>query len=135
MRVSEEWFKEKFGTLPERGKVFRPERAPKKHKYGAKATGEYASKKEAKRAQDLKAMQKAGMILKLREQVKYELIPSQRGSDGKVVERAVSYTADFVYEDRDGNTIVEDAKGVRTQQYIIRRKLMLWIHGIKVVEV
>ncbi|HBN16161.1 MAG TPA: hypothetical protein DD407_14070, partial [Pseudohongiella sp.] len=73
MRVSEEWFKEKFGTLPERGKVFRPERAPKKHKYGAKATGEYASKKEAKRAQDLKAMQKAGMILKLREQVKYEL--------------------------------------------------------------
>jgi len=80
-------------------------------------------------------MQRAGLISDLREQVKYVLIPSQRGPDGKVIERQVTYTADFVYQDKDGNQIVEDAKGFRTQQYILRRKLLLWVHGIRVVEV
>ena len=42
--------------------------------------------------------------------------------------------ADFVYV-RDGQTVVEDAKGVRTKDYIIKRKLMLWLHGIRVQEV
>lgn len=80
-------------------------------------------------------MQRAGLISNLQEQVKYTLIPSQRGSDGKVIERPVTYTADFVYQDADGNQIVEDSKGFRTQQYIVRRKLMLWVHGIRVIEV
>ena len=61
--------------------------------------------------------------------MKYELIPKQEG------ERAVTYTADFVYLDRDGRQVVEDSKGMRTQQYVIRRKLMLWVHGIRVKEV
>jgi hypothetical protein len=133
MRVSEEWFKDKFGTLPERGKVFkRPEKA---HKYGAQKSGKHASKKEARRSEQLQQMQRAGLISDLREQVKYVLIPSQRGPDGKVIERQVTYTADFVYQDKDGNQIVEDSKGFRTQQYIVRRKLMLWVHGIRVIEV
>lgn len=78
-------------------------------------------------------MQMDGQIRNLREQVKFTLIPSQR-VDGKVVERAVTYTADFVYDDKTGKTIVEDSKGFRTQQYIIRRKLMLFLHGIRVLE-
>ncbi len=135
MRVSEEWFKEKFGTLPERGKVFRPERAPKKNKYGSEKSGGYDSKREHRRANDLKCMQKAGLISKLREQVVYDLIPAQRDTSGKLLERKVYYKADFVYVDKDGNEIVEDTKGKRTAEYIIKRKLMLWIHGIKVVEV
>ena len=53
---------------------------------------------------------------------------------GKVIEKPVSYTADFVYKE-NGETVVEDAKGVRTDKYIIKRKLMLWVHGIRVREV
>ena len=134
MRVSEEWWKNKFGNLPERGKVFTPPTV-KASKYKAQTTGKHASKKEARRSEQLQQMQRAGLISNLQEQVKYVLIPSQRGSDGKVIERPVTYTADFVYQDADGSQVVEDAKGFRTQQYILRRKLMLWIHGIRVAEI
>lgn len=82
---------------------------------------------------ELKLMQRAGVISDLRMQVSFELIPSQR-VDGKVVERAVNYIADFVYQ-QDGQTVVEDTKGFRTKDYILKRKLMLWRHGIRVREV
>jgi hypothetical protein len=98
-------------------------------KYGAKRTGAHASKREAMRAYELRLLQQVNQISKLREQVKYELIPKQAG------ERAVTYTADFVYRDLEGNLVVEDSKGYRTQQYVIRRKLMLWVHGIRIREV
>lgn len=133
MRVSEEWWKSKFGNLPERGKLFTPP-AVKKNKYGAQKTGVHASKKEHRRSVALQQMQRIGLIQNLREQVKYELVPSQRGLDGKVIERAIGYIADFVYE-QDGNEVVEDAKGFRTADYVMKRKLMLWVHGIRVVEV
>lgn len=44
------------------------------------------------------------------------------------------YIADFVYHE-DGMQVVEDTKGVRTADYIIKRKLMLWVHGIRIKEV
>lgn len=88
----------------------------------------FQSRKEAKRYQELKLMQRAGLISDLRRQVKYELIPKQQG------ERAVSYIADFVYTE-DGKTVVEDVKGVRTPVYKIKKKLMLWRHGIRIREV
>lgn len=95
----------------------------------------YDSKKEAKRALALRLMASAGSISDLREQVRFTLIPSQRVG-GKCVERAVTYIADFVYVDNTtGETIVEDTKGFRTTDYIIKRKLMLWVHGIKIREV
>jgi hypothetical protein len=34
-----------------------------------------------------------------------------------------------------GETVVEDTKGFRTKDYVIKRKLMLWVHGIKIHEV
>lgn len=79
-------------------------------------------------------MEQAGMITDLQEQVKFELLPSQRGPDGKVAERKVTYTADFCYK-QNGELVVEDSKGFRTQQYVLRRKMMLWFHGIAVREV
>ena len=88
----------------------------------------FDSKREAVRFSELKLMQRAGLISDLRRQVKYELIPKQQG------ERAVSYIADFVYTE-DGKTVVEDVKGVRTPVYKIKKKLMLWRHGIKIREV
>ena len=93
----------------------------------------FDSAKEAKRWRELCLLERAGTISALRRQVKYKLLPSQRVG-GKVVERPVTYIADFVYTE-DGQTVVEDAKGVRTKEYIIKRKLMLYIHGIQVKEV
>lgn len=106
---------------------------------------EFDSQLEANRYADLVLMQRAGEISELRRQVEYELIPSQREPDtvgprggvkpGKVIERAVYYIADFVYKDKQGNTVVEDTKGVKTPDYTIKRKLMLWIHKIRIKEI
>ncbi len=93
----------------------------------------FDSRKEYTRWVELILLLKAGRISDLKRQVKYELIPSQR-IDGKVVERACSYVADFVYTE-NGKTVVEDTKGFKTPEYIIKRKLMLYIHGIRIVEV
>lgn len=106
----------------------------KHSKYGAKKSGGYDSRKEHRRANELKMMQRAGLISNLREQVKYVLIPAQRDTEGNLLERECSYYADFVY-DRGGVTVVEDTKGVRTKEYVIKRKLMLNVHGISIVEI
>lgn len=105
------------------------------NKYGAKkikdpATGYvFDSKKEFYRWCELRLLERAGKITDLQRQVKFELIPKQEG------ERACTYVADFVYKDSNGKKIVEDAKGVRTDAYRIKRKMMLWVHGIKIQEV
>ena len=116
----------------------------KKNKYGAKRTGGHDSKKEHNRAVQLRIMLRAGLISNLREQVPYELIPAQYSVDTvtsritkpKLIERACKYIADFVYTDNEtGQTIVEDTKGVLTDVYKIKRKLMLYVHGIRIKEV
>ena len=94
---------------------------------------EFDSIKECQRYCELKLMQRAGVISDLQLQVPFELIPAQR-IDGKVVERAVTYVADFVYK-QNGQTVVEDTKGYRTSEYIMKRKMMLFFHGIRIVEV
>lgn len=104
------------------------------NKYHARKSGGYASRKEHRRANELKLMQKAGIISNLREQVRYELIPAQYDKQGKLIERACSYVADFVYTEKNGETIVEDTKGMRTDVYRIKRKLMLHVHGVKIIE-
>lgn len=93
----------------------------------------FDSTKEARRFSDLSLLQRAGVITELQRQVKFELIPNQR-INGKLVERACSYVADFVYV-QDGKKVVEDTKGFKTKDYIIKRKLMLWVHGIQIKEV
>lgn len=104
------------------------------NKYHACRTGVHASRKEHKRAGELKLMQLAGEISDLREQVTYELVPEQRDKDGNLLEHSLSYRADFVYHDKQGNLVVEDAKGYRTEEYKIKRKLMLHVHGIRIKE-
>ena len=108
----------------------------------------FDSKKEYNRYRELLLLVKAGKIHDLFRQVKYELVPAQyetyerfsdktgkRLTDGKrCVEKAVYYIADFVYWEGD-QEIVEDTKGVKTEAYIIKRKLMLERHGIKIREV
>lgn len=93
----------------------------------------FDSVKEYRRWCELKLLERAGKIVDLKKQVKFELIPSQK-LDGKIAERACTYVADFVYQE-DGKTVVEDTKGFKTKDYVIKRKLMLWVHGIRIVEV
>lgn len=77
-------------------------------------------------------MEKAGAIRELKFQVPYTLIPAQY-ENGKCVERACVYKADFVYK-QNGRLVVEDCKGYRTEVYRIKRKLMLREYGIRIKE-
>lgn len=95
----------------------------------------YDSKKEYFRHGELLLMERAGLISNLERQVKYILIPSQR-IDGKVVEREVSYIADFTYTE-NGKTVVEDVKSEITRKepaYVLKRKMMLYFNGIRIKE-
>jgi hypothetical protein len=108
----------------------------------------FDSRREARRYKELMLMQAAGQISRLQRQVKFVLIPAQYLPTGefykrgekkgqpklKQVEQECAYIADFVYTE-NGETVVEDTKGMRTRDYIIKRKLMLWVHGIKIREV
>lgn len=99
------------------------------------ADGTFDSQKEYKRWKELQLLLRVGAIVELKRQVPYELIPSQR-INGKVVERPCVYKADFVYRDTEtGEIVVEDTKGVRTTDYIIKRKLMLFTHDIRIKEI
>ena len=104
----------------------------------------FDSRREAKRYCELKLLERAGEIRHLRRQEKFLLIPSQyeevvdaKGKPKqKCIEKECVYIADFVYQDsRTGELVVEDTKGVRTKEYIIKRKLMLKEYGIKISEI
>ena len=108
------------------------------------AFGTYDSELEWARYVFLSNRQKEGEISDLRRQVEYLLIPAQYGTEIKhlktkdkevrvLLERPCSYIADFVYE-RNGKTIVEDWKGAKaiiTETAKIKKKLLLWVHGIE----
>lgn len=108
----------------------------------------FDSKREYRRYTELKLLESAGVISDLRCQVPFELIPNQyvterrysktgkRLKDAQVlVERAVVYIADFVYIDSDGSEVIEDAKGTRTKEYILKRKLARYLKNIIIKEV
>jgi hypothetical protein len=109
----------------------------------------FDSKKEARRFKELSLLEKAGAIQDLKTQVKYVLIPTQREQStevykkgakkgqlkpGKIIEKECAYIADFCYF-QNGVKVVEDTKGFKTKDYIIKRKLMLYMHGIEIKEV
>lgn len=108
----------------------------------------FDSAKEYKRYCELLLLERAGELTNLRRQVKYVLIPAQyeyierTSSKGKLLkpkrvllEREVAYIADFVYTDKNGSEVVEDTKGVKTKEYILKRKMTLYLCGIKIREV
>jgi len=110
----------------------------------------FASRKEYRRWCELLAMQNAGIIKDLKRQVKYVLIPTQREPDtigkrggihqGKVIEKECAYYADYSYQLADtGETVVEDVKGYKGggaySVFKIKKKLMLYVHHIKIKEI
>ena len=98
-------------------------------KYHNKRTNGYASKKEATRATDLQTLAQAGIITELKEQPRFTLVPAQDG------ERPIVYVADFSYTDDRGKFVVEDTKGFKTREYIIKRKLFQHKFGFKITEI
>lgn len=128
-----------------------------RNKYGNRRieyNGEkYDSVKEYRRHDELKLLERAGVITGLQRQVKFELIPKQceestevftKGKNkglpkpGKQLESAICYVADFVYW-QDGKRVVEDVKGYRGggayALFTLKRKLMLYFHGIRIKEI
>jgi hypothetical protein len=91
----------------------------------------FDSKLEARRYGELKDQRELGYISNLVLQESFIVIPKQVG------ERATAYKADFSYTDLDGNKVVEDtkSKATATPEYIIKRKLMLFVFGIRIKEV
>ena len=124
-----------------------------KNKYGAKKMTapdgqKFDSVKEYHRWGCLRLLERAGKIKDLKRQVKYELIPTQREEStevykagpqkglpkpGAIIEHPCTYVADFTYIE-DGKLVVEDVKGMKTDAYKIKKKLMLWVHGIQIRE-
>ena len=87
--------------------------------------------------------ERRGEITDLARQVVFELLPNQyektTGKNGKparkLQERRIIYTADFVYYENGARVVVDaKSKATRTRDYIMRRKMMLYKYGIKIVE-
>lgn len=122
-----------------RGASVKQEKIVKKSKYRNEKTIvngiKYDSKKEAKRATELETQERLGLIKNLEKQKKYVLQPSFKFL-GKTI-REIAYVADFVYEEK-GNLVVEDVKSPITRAnpvYKIKKKMMMYIHGIEIKEV
>lgn len=109
----------------------------KRNKYHNKKTVAYGklfdSKKEAMRYVQLRRMQDAGEIKELETQVPFLLVPAMK-VNGKTW-RDAKYIADFTYTTKDGAYVVEDAKGMRTDVYRLKKKLMYFLYKIEVKEV
>lgn len=96
----------------------------------------FDSQAEKERYCHLRLLEKAGEIHDLEHHPKFTLIPEQRDAYGKLLEKPVEYEADFMYLDDEGVVHVEDVKGMQDppKEYVIKRKLMLYKHGIKIHE-
>lgn len=104
----------------------------------------FDSKREYARWKELQLLERAGEITQLERQVPFELLPAQyieifdkkkRKMKPVCVEKSVKYVADFTYRTKDGEWVVEDSKGMKTKDYILKRKLMLYLLKIRVHEV
>lgn len=111
----------------------------RKSKYNNKKIDDFDSLREKKFYDELLLLQTAQdddvRVIDIQRQVKFELIPEQYDENGNIIEKSCSYIADFVVTRASGKVEVFDVKGVRTSTYIIKRKLMLFLKGIQIIEV
>ena len=87
----------------------------------------FASKREAKRYAELRLLEKLGDLTNLRLQVHFPVLINGI--------KVFTYIADFTYSDRDEIDCVEDAKGMRTEIYRLKKKCVEAMYGIKIMEV
>lgn len=121
----------KMPVKPTQAEINRALYGKKSNKYRNEPTDGYPSKKHAKVGKQLQILANAGAISDLRREVKYVLVPKQKGTLRD--EEALSYVADFVWVE-GGILHVADVKGFKTPLYIAKRKLMKWFHGIEIEE-
>lgn len=118
-----------------RGRAREPK--PRPQKYGNRKVDvdgiTFDSAREARRWGELQMLERAGEIRDLRRQVRLHLW-GQRAPLVSDKGRRLSYVADFVYEDAEGRTVVEDAKGHPTPEYRLK-KAILRAMGVEIVEV
>lgn len=127
--------KHRKGTIRGFEEIVKPEEAAKVRapKYGNKKVQVdgiwFDSKKEAGRYLELRMQKRCGLITDLKLQVVFEL----KVEDKKVCK----YICDFQY-DKDGKMIIEDVKSSATRKlptYRLKKKLMLAVHGIEIIEI
>nr|DAW35943.1 MAG TPA: Endonuclease [Caudoviricetes sp.] len=100
-----------------------------RNKYHNRKTKGFDSAKEWRRNQELEALQRAGEISELNRQVPFVLMPSYTIADettrqGFRTIREIRYIADFTYRLKDGTRIIEDVKGMQTDVFKLKRKLL-----------
>jgi hypothetical protein len=124
MRISESQYRQFIGNYTKQNKYHN-----KKVEYdGIK----FDSVKEKNRYIGLKQLEKLGVIQNLQRQVKYELQPSFK-LNGKTI-RSITYIADFVYI-QDGVEVIEDVKGMRTKEYLLKKKLFEYKYQKEIKEI
>lgn len=113
-------------------------RFPMRNKYHAQPVTEngirFASTAEWRRWRELLALEQSGKITALVRQPQFDVIPAYVDARG-VKYRPVRYIADFRYNDPDRGDVVEDVKGVKTAVYLLKKRLMLQVYGIKIEEI
>jgi hypothetical protein len=110
----------------------------RKNKFGARRTPVdgimFDSAKEARRYQQLRLEERAGHITDLKLQVPFNITATRPNGEQVVVAK---YIADFTYEriyaDGDEEFIVEDAKGVQTPEFKLKKKLVEVQHGVEIL--
>ena len=116
---------------------------PKRHKYGARKTEvdgvRFDSAAEAKRYRELKIFQDAGEISDL--QLQPLFVVQEAFVHRNKRHRAITYKADFMYRDKDGNVVVEDVKGMKTPVFRLKWKMLLhmatlqrWEYKFKLIQ-
>ena len=124
MRICESQYRQFIGNYTKQNKYHN-----KKVEYdGIK----FDSVKEKNRYIGLKQLERLGVIQNLQRQVKYELQPSFK-LNGKTI-RSITYIADFVYI-QDGVEIIEDVKGMRTKEYLLKKKLFEYKYQKEIKEI
>lgn len=124
MRLTEEQYRQFIGNYTKQNKYHN-----KKVIYdGIK----FDSEKEKNRYVGLKQLERLGVIQNLQRQVKYELQPSFK-LNGKTI-RSITYIADFVYI-QDNKEIIEDVKGMRTKEYLLKKKMFEYKYQKEIKEI
>lgn len=138
MGTSKKELEEMLAKLPRpRAKPGRVEPRQQRRKYGNKIVEydghKFHSIRERNRYIGLKAMQERGEIRSLQLQQVFILVESVVINDRKIP--PMKYIADFTYFEDGGGFVVEDVKGFKTREYLMKRQMMKAFHGIDIREV
>lgn len=110
------------------GNIMRLVRAQKKNKYNARKTTvcgyTFDSRREAEIYLDLLSRKQTGEIVRIGFQPQYTLLEGFKDNTGKN-QKPITYTADFLVTYADGHSEVIEVKGMRTRDYLLRKKLFL----------